>query len=409
MVAHRPFSRLSRHRKGFGMRSCITAVSVDNGCLILVGLKHTCGNHTWISSKLALIRLFPIAVHSPVPSLAPVSSVARPSHRRLDTPRVVLFCSRLHSRAGRMVELTKADTLSLFGGVLPSTNLLKGAQTQQAQSSRDQKTKAGLQERPPKFQKPNNSKGKGKGKSKEKRQREESEPSSEHSLESSLIPLVAQLCLRHEDSINILRMDKAYVMLFKTSGEETMLPTIHDLGVRWSELQAAKQTDCAKRIALIKGVVMELQTRAKALLENEDKVRLLIKMGWITRPEGREPAWLPVIWNVAQQKEVPCPDVGPLPASDAQKALDILLEHASGQIVQRFHPTRKLAEEYAGEIMEFKLEISLKGKEAMMVHEALDQLCNSALWLLVGARMRPEGPKRSAMAKKLQQLLHGKC
>ena len=228
------------------MRSCITAVFVVNGCLTLAGLKHTCDNHTWISSKLALIRLFPIAVHSPALSLAPVSSVARPLRIRLDTRRVVPFCSRLHSRAGRMAELTKADTLSLFGGVLPSTNLLKGAQTQQAQSSRGQKNKAGLQERPPKFQKPNNSKGKGKGKSKEKRQREESEPSSEHSLESSLIPLVAQLCLRHEDSINILRMDKAYVMLFKTSGEETMLPTIHDLGVRWSELQAAKQTDCAK-------------------------------------------------------------------------------------------------------------------------------------------------------------------
>ena len=72
--------------------------------------------------------------------------------------------------------------------------------------------------------------------------------------------------------------------------------------------------------------------------------------------------------------------------------------------MQSFHPTRRLAEAYTGEIMEFKLEISLKGKETLQAHEALDTLWN---WLLVGARMHTEGPKRSAAAKKLQHLLHG--
>ncbi|OLP75512.1 hypothetical protein AK812_SmicGene44675 [Symbiodinium microadriaticum] len=212
----------------------------------------------------------------------------------------------------------------------------------------------GLQERPQKFQKPNNSKDreKSKGQNKNKRQQEESEPSSAaHNLEDSLVPLVAQLCLRHDDAISILRtlrMDRAYVMLFKTAGEETMLKTIHDLGVRWKELQTARQTDCAKRIALIKGVVMELQTRAKALLEKPEKRNQLVQMGWLAQP-----------------------------------ALEVLLEHASGQIVQSFHPTRRLAEAYTGEIMEFKLEISLKGKETLQAHEALDTLWN---WLLVGAR-----------------------
>ena len=57
-----------------------------------------------------------------------MSSVAKPSQIRLDMRRAIRFCFRLPSRAGRTAELTKADTLSLslFGGVLPSTNLLKG-------------------------------------------------------------------------------------------------------------------------------------------------------------------------------------------------------------------------------------------------------------------------------------------
>ena len=103
------------------------------------------------------------------------------------------------------------------------------------------------------------------------------------------------------------------------------------------------------------------------------------------------------------------PGCRPLPHSDAIKALDTLLELASGQILQRFHPTRKLAEEYVGEIMEFKLEVSLKGEPAMKVHHALEQLCSSAIWLLVGARLRTQGLKRDPLARKLQDMLSGRC
>ena len=37
----------------------------------------------------------------------------------------------------------------------------------------------------------------------------------------------------------------------------------------------------------------------------------------------------------------------------------------------------------------------------MKVHHALEQLCSSAIWLLVGARLRTQGLKRDPLARKL--------
>ena len=326
-----------------------------------------------------------------------------------------------------MSEISKEGVRSLFADLLPVTSLQSGIpqgsqsgehprmpatpQASRGQGAQGPKKRLGNAERPQKFQKQDGEKGKGRGKNprKDKRPHEASTPSSDQDPETTLLPLIAKLCLRHEDSINILQVDRAYTMIFKTAGEETMLSTIHSLSVRWTELQASGQTDCPKRMALLKGILLELQNRAKALLEVDAKTQMLVQYGWLTKPDGREPAWMPLIWSVAQQKEIPCPDVGPLPHSDAIKALDTLLELASGQIVQRFHPTRKLAEEYVGEIMEFKLEVSLKGEPAMKVHHALEQLCSSAIWLLVGARLRTQGLKRDPLARKLQDMLSGRC
>ena len=312
-----------------------------------------------------------------------------------------------------MTELTKEGVSSLFGAVLPAVSMRGSGTGAQGSAQRPPATpQAGgakgpqdkKPERPTKFRK-----GQGKGKQQAKRQLETSGDSSAQDPDNTLVPLLAKLCLRHEDSLNILQLDRAYTMIFKTSGEETMLAAINDLSNRWKELQSSGQTDCPKRMALFKGILLELQTRAQTLLEVEAKVQLLVQYHWITKQEGREPAWMPLVWSVAQQKEIACPDVGPLPHSDAMKAIETLLALASGQIVQRFHPTRQLAEEYTGEVLEFKLETSLRGAEAMKVHEALEQLCSSAIWMLVGARLRPQGLKRDPLARKLQELLSGGC
>ena len=302
-----------------------------------------------------------------------------------------------------MAELSKASVSCLFGDILPAASLLR----QEGQGLRQPTTPqrghgrdgAKPAERPQKFQK-----GKGKG-AKDKRAREESDHSSQDHPESQLLSMMAQICLRHEDSIQILRLDKAYCLMFKTKGEETILATISDLAKRWEELKEARKTDCAKRIALLKGVLLELQARVCKMVESEDKVRKLIELGWASKQEGRELMWQPLVWSMENQKDIPHPDLGPLPHTQAVRALEVLLEHACSQVVQRFHATRPMAPTYKGEMLEFALEISMKGSKPMQVHDALATLSHSAMWLLIGARMRPELPKRSGLAKKIQHWL----
>ena len=100
----------------------------------------------------------------------------------------------------------------------------------------------------------------------------------------------------------------------QNSGRRDHVENNSRFGVSWKELQTARQTDCAKRIALIKGVVMELQTRAKALLEKPEKNQL-VQMGWLAQPDGREPAWNRLLLS---RKKYHVQMQG-LPVSDAQR------------------------------------------------------------------------------------------
>ena len=219
--------------------------------------------------------------------------------------------------------------------------------------------------------------------------------------------MVIQLCLRQEDSINVMRMDRAYLMLFKTQGGETVLSMLKDVADKWKELKAAGTTDCPLRVALYKCMVLELQTRAKAMVDT--KLDLLIRQGWVVKKEGQEPCWLPLMYNKEKQQDVPVPDLGPLPHSDAMNALQQLLVQMDGQLIQRFHATRPMATTYKGEMLAFLLEVSTRGANPLRVHQALGTLSHSAIWFLIGTRLRPDTPKRSPLATKLQAMLGNQC
>ena len=113
------------------------------------------------------------------------------------------------------------------------------------------------------------------------------------------------------------------------------------------------------------------------------------------------------MYQQEKKQDVPFPDMGPLPHTDAITALEKIVHSLDGQIVQRFHATRPMADSYTGDMIAFLLEVSIKGPEPLRVHQALAKLANSAIWYLIGARMRPETPKRSPLANKLQDLLRG--
>ena len=164
----------------------------------------------------------------------------------------------------------------------------------------------------------------------------------------------------------MMRMDRAYLMLFKTKGEETLLPIFKDIADKWTEHRAAGTTEAPLRVALFKCLALELQSRAKQMIET--KLEDLVKLGWVIKKENMEPCRLPLMYHQEKGRDIPVPDMGPLPRSEAVAALEKIINNMDGQIIQRFHATRPLAESYAGDMLAFMLEVSIKGPEPLRVH-----------------------------------------
>ena len=135
-----------------------------------------------------------------------------------------------------------------------------------------------------------------------------------------LIQILAQICLRQEDSLNLLRLDRAFLMSFRTQGPETMLGTLYGISTKWKSQRDSGQTDCPLRIALFKCIALELKTRVSRVAESSEKLAVLAKQGWVLQEAGKELCWTVLVWNQAEQKDVTSTETGPLPHTDAIKA-----------------------------------------------------------------------------------------
>ena len=188
------------------------------------------------------------------------------------TQLAALCCIRLRSAVEVMANLREEEVASLFGGLLPAVSKAQAV----AKNGRNADT---VEDQRQKWQK---HKGKGRG------NKGQSKPASLRSWqdegdqgESRALQMLIQLCLRQEDSINMMRMDRAYLMLFKTKGEETLLPIFKDIADKWKEHRAAGTTEAPLRVALFKCLALELQSRAKLMMET--KLEDLVKLGWVIK------------------------------------------------------------------------------------------------------------------------------
>ena len=74
-------------------------------------------------------------------------------------------------------------------------------------------------------------------------------------------------------------------------------------------------------------------------------------------------------------------------------------------MVQRFHATRPLAEQYQSEVVVFLLTLSQKQEAAKEAMCLLDKMEGCSAASVIGLRLRPERPHRQPLAEQLQKLL----
>ena len=365
-------------------------------------------------TQIRLLIALPWRVLSSLLSRAPTVTKALPPSQN-DTPQCVLSSIRLPWCAELMavVEQTEAEkeVTSLFAAYLPSLAAsAPGNKRQVPQARRD----------PPKHRRPEykgkhgtQDKGKGKG----NRGPTTSGPGSSSNQPpvpnmndeegvKEILRMLMQVSIRHEDHINLLRLDRSFLLWMKTSSPESMLPNIVAASKAWKEKREKGETDTSLRVTLLRCMLVELKNRASRMVENPESKAKLVAAGWLQVTEGREPMWNPMMWNRTEAKEVLVPDLGPLAQSDALNQIDKLLEGMDSVTLQRFHSTKPLADEYRSEMACFLLEISNRGTMATRLHQAMSSLCQSSVMFLIGARLRRETQKRSPMIDRMSKVLY---
>ena len=220
-----------------------------------------------------------------------------------------------------------------------------------------------------------------------------------------VIRMLMQVSIRHEDHINLLRLDRSFLLWMKTSSPETMLPNIVAASKAWKEKREAGTTDTSLRVTLFRCLLVELKNRATQMVENSELRAKLVTAGWLQVKEGQEPMWNPMMWSRTEEKEILVPDQGPMAQSDAISQIDKLLEGIDSLTLQRFHSTRPLTDDYRSEMACFLLEISNRGTMATRLHQAMVTLCHSSVMFLIGARLRRETQKRSPVIDKMSKVL----
>ena len=211
------------------------------------------------------------------------------------------------------------------------------------------------------------------------------------------LQMLVQLTLRQEDAINVLRMDRGFLLLFKTQGQETVVRDNHRLAPE----KGRQPSRPPSPHSLVKEPAFGNEDKAGEAHHISRAGRAHGKAGLDQAARKQAPSWLPLAYNPETKQEIPHPTLGPLEHADLMKGLEILFQHLNGQIMQRFHSTTQ----YKGEMLAFMLEVSNRGAEADRVHEALVSLCHLSAWHVIGARFRMELPKRSPLANRLQKML----
>jgi len=259
---------------------------------------------------------------------------------------------------------------------------------------------------PQKFHKGGKGKGerKGKGHQRSKNGSTQMAVDSDQKLRES-IQLMAVMCLRLSDQVNLLLLDRGFILYCKVQAPESLLSNLFAISQSWKAAREEGKTVASLRVTLWQCLFSELLARVRKLDQDVALVKKTIATGWISKQEGQEVMWKYMQWDPQSKSEKVMPERGPLPQSDVVEALQTIVNTATGETLQRFHSIKPQAETYTTEQVQFLVEVSNRGDHAQKLHEALCIICQSTVMNFVGCKLRRERIKRNAAATRLSQML----
>ncbi|CAE7945218.1 hypothetical protein AK812_SmicGene22998 [Symbiodinium microadriaticum] len=225
-------------------------------------------------------------------------------------------------------------------------------------------------------------------------------------LDNEHLRLVSKILLQHEDSIQQIRQDRAFVM-FMQEDQRSLLPAMMAMAKEWNLKKDKGDPSLVSplRTVLMANVIKEILQRMQTVVATEEGRKALKQAQWLT-DDG---AWVYQKWCHKSRRLILDASRPALQHEEAVRLLNMLHSQMKGEIVQTFKSRQHLRklEEQGATSAAFKLEISLRGQEATEVHEALVRFINNSVTGLVGMSLKRELPNRGPMSKQLAQLVYG--
>ncbi|CAE7198951.1 unnamed protein product [Symbiodinium sp. CCMP2592] len=216
--------------------------------------------------------------------------------------------------------------------------------------------------------------------------------------------LLARLCLRHEDELSQTRVERDFILTMETQ-EAAVLTKLYKLATVWKERKERQEVDCSLRLCLFLGLLQVWLERMRALEQNGPEAEALRKrimeQGYAQMPEGTtELQWFYMRWNHSTQAMEKVPDVEPMLQSQVVSSLvQLQATMVAPNALLRFHSTRRMAAEYAGETVTFLLTIGQRDTMAAQAWGMLTNLCGNGSGKAIGLKMKPARMDRQPLAK----------
>ncbi|CAE7374307.1 unnamed protein product [Symbiodinium sp. CCMP2592] len=216
--------------------------------------------------------------------------------------------------------------------------------------------------------------------------------------------LLARLCLRHEDELSQTRVERDFILTMETQ-EAAVLTKLYKLATVWKERKERQEVDCSLRICLFLGLLQVWLERMRALEQTSPEAEALRKrimeQGYAQMPEGTtELQWFYMRWNHPTQAMEKVPDVEPMLQSQVVSSLiQLQATMVAPNALLRFHSTRRMAAEYAGETVTFLLTVGQRDTMAAQAWGMLTNLCGNGSGKVIGLKMKPAKMDRQPLAK----------
>ena len=219
---------------------------------------------------------------------------------------------------------------------------------------------------------------------------------------NEVMEMMQRLFLRHEDAINLLRLEYSFVAHMRLNVPSSVVPMLYVAADGWRKLKAnePEKLDRPMRTSLFVCYFAELRARLEALPTKPTDIEKLVTLGWLST--GPPMVWPFLKWDSVNQRTIVDTSKEPLSQSAVIEHIDILLRDVvSGTSLARFHPTRPMAEEMRGDSVVFLIQVSTEGEPAANMRASLKALCHNAALQLVATQLKADRANRSTLANSL--------